>query len=118
MASKCEASPTDQRTTFSVVRVGCCNLWAVYIASNKTGQVLPFPLGGEDNLSLQTKYELNSMLIVAQWTDYQSRFLEYLSWKDQAVTPLAKQQIGASDVCYDDISDTIARERATAAPLD
>ncbi|TBD75923.1 hypothetical protein [Rhizobium ruizarguesonis] len=93
---------------FSVIRFGCgtgCS--AVIVASNKTGQPYSFPRGGEDNMYLTLKYQLDSRLMVAQWGSYDSGecFMEYFDFANGIWSEIAKREIGPLDACYKDIEE-------------
>ncbi len=52
----------------ALIEIGCgtgCKF--VYAANAQTGQVMSFPLGGEDNLNLDLRYRPDSRLVVAHW---------------------------------------------------
>ncbi|WP_155248966.1 hypothetical protein [Rhizobium leguminosarum] len=93
---------------FSVIQFGCgtgCS--AVIVASNKTGQPYSFPRGGEDNMYLTLKYQLDSRLMVAQWGSYDSGkcIMEYFDFANGIWSAIAKREIGPLDACYKDIEE-------------
>lgn len=93
---------------FSVIQFGCgtgCS--AVIVASNKTGQPYSFPRGGEDNMYLTLKYQLDSRLMVAQWGSYDSGkcIMEYFDFANGIWSEISKREIGPLDACYKDIEE-------------
>jgi hypothetical protein len=93
---------------FSVIQIGCgtgCSL--AYVASNKTGQVFDFPRGGDDNLEMQLLSQLNSRLIVVQWSDRESNSctMEFMKWEQSSAISLTKTRIGDREACFNDIKD-------------
>ncbi len=52
----------------AIIEIGCgtgCKF--VYAANAQTGQVMSFPLGGDDNPTLHLQYRSNSKLVIAHW---------------------------------------------------
>ncbi|MGB8290818.1 MAG: hypothetical protein WCE42_23460, partial [Rhizobium ruizarguesonis] len=93
---------------YSVIQFGCgtgCS--AVIVASNKTGQPYSFPRGGEDNMYLTLKYQLDSRLMVAQWGSYDSGkcIMEYFDFANGIWSAIARREIGPLDACYKDIEE-------------
>ncbi|TAY13754.1 MULTISPECIES: hypothetical protein [Rhizobium] len=93
---------------YSVIQFGCgtgCS--AVIVASNKTGRPYSFPRGGEDNMYLTLKYQLDSRLMVAQWGSYDSGkcIMEYFDFANGIWSAIARREIGPLDACYKDIEE-------------
>ncbi|TBY62810.1 hypothetical protein E0H46_26840 [Rhizobium leguminosarum bv. viciae] len=93
---------------YSVIQFGCgtgCS--AVIVASNKTGRPYSFPRGGEDNMYLTLKYQLDSRLMVAQWGSYDSGkcIMEYFDFANGIWSAIARREIGPLDACYKDFEE-------------
>ena len=55
---------------YAIVGAGCgtgCSF--AYLVDVKSGRIFDFPLGGEENYSLETDYRPNSRLLKARWID-------------------------------------------------
>ncbi len=95
---------------YSVIQIGCgtsCSF--VYVADNRTGEVFNAPVGGEDNLSLELKYEVGSRLMTSQWGDYSGNkcFVQFFSFDDGEWTELLKREVGTLDACMKTVADNI-----------
>jgi hypothetical protein len=95
---------------YSVIQIGCgtsCSF--VYVADNRTGEVFNAPVGGEDNLSLELRYEVGSKLMTSQWGDYNANkcFVQFYSFDDGEWTELLKREVGTLDACMKTVADNI-----------
>jgi hypothetical protein len=53
---------------YSVAQFGCgSGCTNVVVANNRTGQLYPFPRGGEYNQALELEYRVDSNLMLARW---------------------------------------------------
>jgi hypothetical protein len=66
----------------------------------RTGRVLDFPLGGEDNLSLVLRYRPDSRLIVAYWVNEGVCRREDLVWTGSGFERGTARELGDAEVCY------------------
>ena len=86
---------------YSVIQFGCgTSCTEVYLADNRTGRVFAFPRGGEDNMSLDLAYELDSRLLAAQWQDGTTCELEYFEWRGDEARLLEREDLGPADICW------------------
>ncbi|PKA43196.1 hypothetical protein CWR43_14205 [Rhizobium sullae] len=95
---------------YSVIQIGCgtgCSF--AYIGNNRTGEVHELPVGGEGNMYLTLKYQLDSRLLVAQWGDYDASkcYIQFFSFDDGAWTDLLKHEVGPMDNCYKTIAENV-----------
>lgn len=95
---------------YSVIQIGCgtsCSF--AYIANNRTGEVFDAPVGGENNLSLELKYEVSSRLLISQWGDYGANkcFVQFFGFDDGDWTELLKREIGSLDACSKNVAENI-----------
>ncbi|TAZ43704.1 hypothetical protein [Rhizobium ruizarguesonis] len=95
---------------YSVIQIGCgtsCSF--VYVADNRTGEVFDAPVGGEDNLSLDLKYDVGSRLMISQWGDYDANkcFVQFYSFDDGDWTELLKREVGTLDACLKTVAENI-----------
>jgi|GEM_PF-1229656 len=93
---------------YSVIQIGCgtgCSF--AYVGNNRTGQVFNVPVGGEDNMYLSLKYQLDSRLLVAQWADYEASkcYLQFFGFDDGEWTDLLKREVGPMDDCFKTIAE-------------
>lgn len=86
---------------YVIIDIGCgtgCHIPSMVDAS--TGRVLPFPLGGEDNMYLSMKYQVNSNLLVAQWQDSNDECLqEALIWTGSKFKRFGPKKVDAGVAC-------------------
>jgi len=55
---------------FTVIEIGCgTSCIFAFLIDAKSGRVVEFPLGGEENYQLQMKYGIDSTLLQADWMD-------------------------------------------------
>jgi hypothetical protein len=95
---------------YSVIQIGCgtgCSF--AYIGNNRTGEIHELPVGGEGNMYLTLKYQLDSRLLVAQWGDYESSkcYVQFFSLDDDTWTDLLKHEVGPIDNCYKTIAENV-----------
>lgn len=95
---------------YSVIQFGCgtgCSM--VIVGDNKTGRPKDFPLGGEANMYLTLRFNVNSRLMTAQWADFNADrcYVEFLDFDGNAWKQLARQAVGSKDACYKDISENL-----------
>jgi hypothetical protein len=88
---------------YAIVEVGCgagCRFPLLIDIS--TGNVSELPIGGEDFPMLETKYQTDSRLLVAQWQDEktESCMQEQLVWNGASFDQSAPENIGGyKDAC-------------------
>lgn len=97
---------------YSVIQFGCgtgCSF--AYVGNNRTGQVFNVPVGGEDNMYLSLKYQLDSRLLVAQWADYDASkcYVQFFGFDDGEWTDLLKHEVGTTDDCFKTIAENVSR---------
>ncbi|MGR9268153.1 hypothetical protein ACU8OQ_12375 [Rhizobium leguminosarum] len=97
---------------YSVIQIGCgtgCSF--AYVGNNRTGQVSNVPVGGEDNMYLSLKYQLDSRLLIAQWADYDASkcYVQFFGFDDGEWTDLLKHEVGTMDDCFKTIAENISR---------
>jgi hypothetical protein len=95
---------------YSVIQIGCgtgCSF--AYVGNNRTGQVFNVPVGGEDNMYLSLKYQLDSRLLVAQWADYDASkcYVQFFGFDDGEWTDLMKHEVGPMDDCFKTIAENV-----------
>lgn len=94
----------------SVVQIGCgggCSF--VVVASNRTGKVMSFPRGGEENLYLSLKFQPDSRLMIAQWASQEPDgcFVESFDFDEAVWNEVAKRRVGPADACYEPIDSNL-----------
>lgn len=83
---------------YSVIEIGCgtgCR-W-ILIGANRTGEILSFPRGGEENLSLELEHQLSSRLLIAQWTDYKKCMREYFLFDGESFDVLETREMPTTE---------------------
>lgn len=95
---------------YSVIQIGCgtgCSF--AYVGNNRTGQVFDVPVGGEDNMYLSLRYQLDSRLLVAQWADYDASkcYVQFFGFDDGEWTDLLKHEVGTMDDCFRTIAENV-----------
>ncbi len=111
ISSAIEGGPTFAGE-FAVVEIGCGTACSIAFAANvRTGEVFRLPLGGEENLYLNLKYQLDSRLLVAQWAEYDPSkcHVEFLSFDDGEWISLLKHDVGTSDRCNKTIAENLSQ---------
>lgn len=94
----------------SVIQIGCgggCSF--VLAASNRTGKVMSFPRGGEENLYLSLKFQPDSRLMIAQWASYEPNgcFVESFEFDDAVWNEVEKRWVGPAEACYEPIDSNL-----------
>lgn len=94
----------------SVIQIGCgggCSF--VVVASNRTGKVMSFPRGGEENMHLSLKFQPDSRLIIAQWAGQEPNgcFVESFDVDGTVWNEVAKRRVGPADACYEPIDTNL-----------
>lgn len=97
---------------YSVIQFGCgtgCS--GVVVADNRTGQPVRFPRGGEDNMYLDLKFQLDSRLLAAQWLDHEAGrcFTEFFDYDRSKWILLRKVDVGPTEACYRTIGENLQR---------
>ncbi|UFS85071.1 hypothetical protein LPB79_32175 (plasmid) [Rhizobium sp. T136] len=95
---------------YSVIQFGCGTGCSVaYLGNNRTGEVFDVPVGGEDNMYLNLKFQLDSRLLVAQWADNDPGkcFVDFFSFDDGAWTELMRREVGAADACFKSVAENL-----------
>lgn len=92
---------------YSITVIGCGTacVFAV-VGDNRTGKLLPFPRGGEDNLYLGIHHHIDSSLVIAQWADPSDGNRckrEYFNFVGGKFDLLAATQVGSEDVCLQEL---------------
>ncbi|MCJ2138464.1 hypothetical protein [Methylobacterium sp. E-066] len=85
----------------AMTQIGCgssCSF--VPVVDLRTGRVLNFPLGGEDNLSLDLQYRVDSRLVSARWVSEERCQQEELIWTGTAFQRGTVRDLGDREVCY------------------
>ncbi|MBX5157689.1 hypothetical protein HJB89_11205 [Rhizobium sp. NZLR8] len=95
---------------YSVIQIGCgtgCSF--AYVGNNRTGQVFNVPVGGEDNMYLSLRYQLDSRLLVAQWADYDASkcYVQFFGFDDGEWSDLLKREVGSMDDCFKTIAQNV-----------
>jgi hypothetical protein len=58
---------------FALIGIGCgTSCLFAYVADARTGEVLSFPYGGEENYEMRLEYRLESRLVRVTWADLDS----------------------------------------------
>ncbi|KAA0968922.1 hypothetical protein FPY71_15260 [Aureimonas fodinaquatilis] len=95
---------------YSFVSAGCgtgCSM--SFVANNRTGQVFAFPLSGEDYSYLQTVFQLDSRLLIAQYASFDTNECLQVHYDFQNGTweQLGKSSIGNIEICYNTIEENL-----------
>jgi len=84
----------------TLVEIGCgAGCRVVPVVDIRTGRVLDFPLGGEENLSLVLRYRPDSRLIVAYWVNEGVCRREDLVWTGSGFERGTTRELGDAEVC-------------------
>ncbi len=88
----------------ALIQFGCgtgCSV--VYVADVRTGQVYPFPTGGEDAQALGLEYRPTSNLIAAQWEDVEKNrcITAHYVWTGHGFNQIARRDIGPREACWE-----------------
>lgn len=85
---------------FALIEIGCgAGCRAVYVGDISTGAVSKFPLGGEDNMYLDLKYQTDSRLVIAHWETEGRCMREQLVWTGSAFDQSKPEDLGSDDLC-------------------
>ncbi|SFF42295.1 hypothetical protein SAMN05216566_11278 [Aureimonas phyllosphaerae] len=92
---------------YSVTVIGCGTacVFAV-VGDNKTGRLVRFPRGGEDNMYLGIHHRIDSSLVVAQWVDPSDGNKckrEYFNFTGDKFDLLDTLEVGSENVCLDEL---------------
>ncbi|MVA59267.1 hypothetical protein [Agrobacterium vitis] len=95
---------------YHVVQFGCgtgCS--SVLLGNVRSGQVVNFPRGGEEDMYLSLKYQRDSSLMIAQWASFddESCYVQFLNFNNGAWTELSKRKVGEKDSCTNEINKNI-----------
>ncbi len=95
---------------YSVIQFGCgtgCSI--VFVGDNRTGEVFNTPIGGENNLYLTLKYQLDSKLLISQWADIDTNkcYIQFFSFDDGEWTELLKREVGSLNACNREIAENV-----------
>lgn len=95
---------------YSVIQIGCgtgCSF--VIVGDNKTGRPMNFPRGGEDNMYLELRHQLDSRLLIAQWANYDGGkcYIEFFDFDGASWNVLKKIEVGVTEACYNDIEKNL-----------
>lgn len=85
----------------ALVEIGCgsgCRF--VPVIDVRDGRVLRFPLGGDENPSLDLKYRVNSRLVAARWTVEGRCKHQNLVWTGSAFQQGPVMDLGEDEACY------------------
>lgn len=85
----------------TLVTIGCgAGCVFVPVVDVQTGRVFDFPLGGEDQMSLDLKYQLGSRLIAARYISNERCKSEELVWTGSAFQRGAVKDLGEQEACW------------------
>ncbi|MCJ2115479.1 hypothetical protein MKK65_02510 [Methylobacterium sp. J-001] len=85
----------------ALVTIGCRSSCVfVPVVDVQTGRVFDSPLGGEDMLSLDMKYQVDSRLIVARYISDERCKAEEIVWTGSAFQRGAVRDLGDREVCW------------------
>lgn len=86
---------------YVIIDVGCgTGCHAPFFVDASTGQVLNFPLGGEDNIYLSMKYRADSNLLIAQWqNDNDECVQEAMIWTGSEFKRSGPKKVDAGVAC-------------------
>lgn len=95
---------------YSFISAGCgtgCSL--SFVANNRTGQVFNFPLGGEAHSYLETLFQLDSRLVIAQYASFETNecLQDYYDFQNGEWIVLQKTSVGDLEACYNPIEDNL-----------
>ena len=84
-----------------MVLIGCgAGCAFVPVVDLRTGRVLDFPLGGEDNLSLDLSYNVGSRLVSARYIANERCKSENVVWTGAGFQRGTVQDLGDREACY------------------
>jgi hypothetical protein len=85
----------------ALVPIGCgAGCVFVPVVDVQTGRVFDSPLGGEDQLSLDMRYQLDSRLITARYISNERCKSEEIVWTGSAFQRGAVRDLGDREVCW------------------
>ncbi|SFT24711.1 hypothetical protein [Methylobacterium sp. yr668] len=85
----------------ALVPIGCGSSCVfVPVVDVQTGRVLDSPLGGEDMLSLDMKYQIDSRLIAARYISNERCKFEEIVWTGNAFQRGAVRDLGDREACW------------------
>ncbi|MGE8127680.1 hypothetical protein ACQKQD_11945 [Methylobacterium sp. NPDC080182] len=85
----------------TLVPIGCgAGCVFVPVVDVQTGRVFDSPLGGEDQLSLDMKYQVNSRLIAARYIAEDRCKFEEIVWTGSSFQRGAVKDLGEREVCW------------------
>ncbi|MGU3326097.1 hypothetical protein ACLBXB_04090 [Methylobacterium mesophilicum] len=87
----------------ALVPIGCGSSCVfVPVVDVQTGRVLDSPLGGEDMLSLDMKYQIDSRLIAARYISNERCKFEEIVWTGATFQRGTVRDLGDREACYTD----------------
>jgi len=85
----------------ALVTIGCGSSCVfVPVVDVQTGRVFDSPLGGEDMLSLDLKYQVDSRMIAARYISNERCKFEEIVWTGSAFQRGAVRDLGDREVCW------------------
>lgn len=95
---------------YAVIQIGCgtgCSI--AYLGNSRTGEVFKVPVGGQNNMYLSLRYQVDSRLLTSQWADDDSGkcFIQFFDFNDGEWTELLKHEVGSTDDCFKTIAENV-----------
>lgn len=85
----------------ALVPIGCgAGCAFVPVVDVQTGRVFDSPLGGEDQMSLDLKYQVDSRLIAARYISNERCKIEEIVWTGSAFQRGTVKDLGEQEVCW------------------
>lgn len=104
---------------FSIIEIGCGSSCRIaYVGNNRTGDLFPFPGGGEDYYMLTLLYSVDSSVLRAQWADFDKKqcYIDTMGLMADGKSFYVPERtvVGSMDDCYASIEDNVSKMEARA----
>jgi hypothetical protein len=87
---------------YSLIGIGCgTSCLFAYLADAQTGEVFPFPYGGEENYEMSLDYRIDSLLVKVSWADLdQDACIHHeVVWTDTAFEFVSESRTQRVGIC-------------------
>lgn len=87
---------------YAIIGIGCgTSCIFAYVADARTGEVFPFPYGGEENYEMSLDYRLESRLVRVTWADLDSDqcITHEVMWDGGSFDLLGETKTKRVDIC-------------------
>lgn len=84
----------------TIIQIGCGTGCSLVVAGDvRSGELFEFPLGGDEQQSLDLRYQIGSNRIIAFWQDSKCH-KSILEWDSRSFLPIDEQEIGEREACF------------------